>query len=430
MDENDVKRYFWIIFFIYLSVFVCSYVFFTDPFEFQFGYLVFIVLLPGFASRFGINRSLFFIFLTLLVTGLFQVALGNNTPQLFFKIFTGLALSYFFYYYVVLQFNYNIEQLFKWYLKGAYIASLIGIFQFVSFLVGFVPGFSYTWIFNKWGMVRGGNFGIRINSIFGEPSYLAAVLSAAFFVSVYNLLRKENFYLSKFQSIVIIVVYILSFSGLGQAGIFLSIIFLAVSFGLVRYIFILIPVAIITFNFLFNNVKEFRERYVSTVDLFTDGKFKLGKTHGSSFILYNNYLVATQNFKDNFLFGTGLGSHPIAFDKYSIADVIKAQGFDNNSADANSMFLRLLSETGLFGVSIFLFILIKSYVRRDENHPTSHWLISNAILIMILLNLFRQGHYFIHGFPFFIIMYYYNSVSYKNYLEESRLESINAASLS
>jgi hypothetical protein len=79
------------------------------------------------------------------------------------------------------------------------------------------------------------------------------------------------------------------------------------------------------------------------------------------------------------------------------------------------MLLRLISETGLFGVGIFLFVIIKGYVRRDPEYETYHWLVSNSILIMILLNLFRQGHYFLNGFPFFVILYYYNSVSYNLY---------------
>ncbi len=426
IPKEEVTSNFWIILFIYLSIFVSSYVFFKEPFEFQFGYLIYIVLLPGFITRFGINRSMFFIFLTLLVSGLANIAFDNNTPQQFFKVFTGLFLSYFFYYYVVLQFNYNVEQLFKWYLKGAYISALIGVFQFVSFQVGFVAGYNYSWILNKWGFIPGNNFGIRVNSIFGEPTYLGAVLSAAFFVSVYNLVRKESYFLSKFQSAVIIVIYILSFSGLGQAGIFLSLLFLAISFGLARYIFILIPAVIIIFTVLHTNSKDFRERYDGTVDLFTTGKFELGKTHGSSFILYNNYVVALKNFEGNFLFGTGIGSHPIAFEKYSQGHEIKAYGFNLNSADANSMLLRLISETGLFGVIIFLYITIKCYIRRDPNHETNHWLISNSVLIMILLNLFRQGHYFINGFPFFVIIYYFNSISYKNYLEEKRLSEIDS----
>lgn len=409
------RKNFWIILFIYLSIFINSFVFFKEPFEFYFGYLIFIVLLPGFIFRFGFNRSLFFIFLILFLTGIIHVLLGNNTSSQFFKVYVGLFLSYFFYYYVVLELDYDIEQLFKWYLKGCYITALIGVFQFVSFIVGFKPGYSFGWILNKWGLITGGNFGIRINSIFAEPTHLGAVLSAAFFVSVYNIIRNQTYGLSRFQSIIIISVYLLSFSGLGQVGVFLTFIFLAISFGLVRYIIILIPIVIISFNFLYNNVSEFRERLDSTVGLFVnEEEFELGKTHGSSFILYNNYTVATENFKTNFLFGTGVGSHPTAFDRFSIAKEIKQWGFNLNSADANSMFLRLMSETGLFGLGIFLIIMVKCYVKRDPNFISYHWLISNSILIMILLNLFRQGHYFLNGFPFFVILYYFNSVSYIN----------------
>lgn len=419
-DEGKIeldKKTFWIVLFIYLSVFINSYVFFKDPVEFYFGYLIFIVLLPGFIARYGFNRSLVFIFLILFVTGMMNVLLGNNTADQFFKVFTGLALSYFFYYYVVLEFNFNIEQLFKWYLKGSYVAALIGVVQFVSYHIGFTFGYDFRWVLNKWGVNPGGNFGIRVNSVFAEPSQLATVLSAAFFVSLYNLIRKEGFYLTKFQSAVIVIIYILSFSALGQTGIMLSLALFVICFGLFRYLIILIPMGVLLFNFIYNNSRDFKDRLDSLVDLFTTGKFILGKTHGSSFILYNNYVVALENFKTNFLFGSGIGSHSYAFQKFSLARDFKVWGFNLNSADANSMLLRLISETGLFGVFLFFVIIFKCYVKRNTNFDSSHWIISNAILVMILLNLFRQGHYFLNGFPFFVILYYFNHVSYKKYLE-------------
>jgi len=416
-DISETRNYYITVIFIYLSVFINSFVFFKEPFEFYFGYIIFIILLPGFIIKYGFNGNLFFVFMILLVTGIVNVFLGNNTTALFFKVFTGLALSYFFYYYVVVDFNYDIERLFTWYLKGAYIVALIGILQFVSFKIGFTPGYNFRWIFNKWGFSPGGIFGIRVNSIFAEPTHLGTVLSAAFFVSVYNLLRKETFYLTRFQSIVIIIVYILSFSSLGQTGIFLTFLFLAINFGLVRYVILLIPAAFVLFNSLYNNVSDFKSRFDGLIHLFSGEDFKLGETHGSAFILYNNYRVAIENFKTNFVFGTGIGSHPVAFEKFSIASHIKIWGFNLNSADANSMLLRLISETGLFGVCIFLFIVFRFFVRRQENNESFHWLVSNAILVMILLNLFRQGHYFLNGFPFFVMLYVFNYYSYQNFLE-------------
>ncbi len=415
---------FWIVIGIYLSIFVNSIVFFQQPFEFYLGYLSFIVLLPVFVIKYGINKGLFFIFLVLLIIGVIGIYSGNNTSAQFIKVFVGLTLSYFFYYYVVVQLNYGVEQLFTWYLKGAYIVAFIGIIQFISFQIGFRPGYDYSWLFNKWGFYSGGNFGIRVNSILGEPTYFAALLSTAFFIAVYNIFSKSPFFLTKRQSWIIVVSYVLSFSGLGQIGILLTFVFLILSFGLIRYLFVLIPVMFLAFYILYNNVQEFKGRYDGMVSLFYYNQaFELGKTHGSSYILYNNYTVALKNFAENPIFGGGLGSHVTAFDKYSLAKNFLVKGFDYNGQDASSMFLRLMSETGLFGLSIFFIIIFKCYVKRDENYLSYHWLISNAILIMILLNLFRQGHYFLNGFPFFMILYYYNSVSYKNYIEEQNLIS-------
>jgi len=412
----------WIaIIFIYLSIFINSLIFFKQPFEFYFGYLIYIILLPVFISRFGLNRQLSGIFMVLLLVGFFNIAIGNDTFPLFLKVYLGVFLSYNFYDSVIKQFDFNVEQLFKWYLFGAYLACIIGLIQFISFQIGFTPGYDFTYILNKWGVVPGGNFGIRVNSIFAEPTHLAGVISPAFFFSVYNLTRKEPYLQSKARGLLIILIFLLSFSALGQMGILLTVALLMLNFGLIRYFILIIILGIGIFTVIYNNVSDFRERYDGLIELFTKGReaFVLGKTHGSSFILYNNTMVTIENFKSNFIFGSGLGSHPVAFEKFNVLKGITTAGFANNSADANSMFLRLLSETGLFGTIIFLTIVFKCYVARNPDVESIHWLISNAILVLILLNLFRQGHYFLNGFPFFFLLYIYNYRNYQDFVSEN-----------
>src|SRR5687767_13698689 len=85
-----------IVFFIYLSIFLNSYIFFREPFEFYFGYLIYFILLPIFIIRFGVNRDLFIVFSILFISGIINIVTGSNTPEQFFKVFTGLTLSYFF----------------------------------------------------------------------------------------------------------------------------------------------------------------------------------------------------------------------------------------------------------------------------------------------------------------------------------------------
>jgi hypothetical protein len=112
----------------------------------------------------------------------------------------------------------------------------------------------------------------------------------------------------------------------------------------------------------------------------------------------------------------------VAFEKYSYTrSIVKIKGFDNNKADANSLLLRLMSETGLMGLLFMVLLVIRCYVRND-GIDDKHWIISGSILVLILLYLLRQGNYFLNGFPFFVWLYYYNK---KVYLEEreSRLET-------
>jgi hypothetical protein len=311
-----------------------------------------------------------------------------------------------FYHYVIQAYNFDLKKLFKYYMIGAYIISVIGIFQLASYLVGFGPGYNYRWVFNKWAYIQGG-LGIRVNSVFGEPAYYAAVIGPAFFVAIYNLSVRQGLYVSKFRSLVIAFGYLLTFSSLGIGGIFLTIILLLFNFGFVKYALVFIPLFVFSFQYAYEKVPEFRDRYDGTTEIFGTGNYKSYQINGSSFVLYNNYHVATENFKRNFLFGTGLGSHPTAFDKYSLTNLDGAVEIDFNKMDANSMFLRLMSETGLYGLIVMFILLFKSWVFKQRTQDRELWVMSNALAIIILLFLARQGHYFLNGFPFFLWMFFY-----------------------
>lgn len=403
---------------IYVSIFVNSYVFTQKPVEIYLGYLVFAILFPFFIMRYRVPGYFWAIFGLLLISGIVNLYFGYNTAAQFIKVFLGVFLAYLFYYYVVVQFDYNVEYLFQIYLKGCVIVAIIGLIQFVSYMVGFRWGYDFSWLLNKWGTPLGGNFGLRINSIFGEPTYFGACVSAGAFTSVYNLLVKKPYYLTKIQSAIILAAYLLTFSGLAYFALFVGVIVMFINFGIIRYVLIFIPILLGGFYYLYNNVEEFKQRYDSTIDIFTTGQFSIGKTHGSSIILYNNYRVALKNVSNNYIFGAGLGSHPTAFEKHSITKKVEVGGFDLNSMDANSMLLRLISETGLFGTILFLVITFGCFIRRSEDPdiPEYFWIISGGIFTMIFTNLLRQGHYFLNGFPFFIWLYYFNKINYRKFL--------------
>jgi hypothetical protein len=402
---------------IFVSVFISSVTFFNSPFEGYLHYVIFLVYLPFFVSQFGIPKMPFQILFLPFVIGIGEILMGNDTLALFAKIFIGVFLSTTFYYYVIQYYEMDVERIFALYLRGAVLASYIGIVQYLSYLIHFSPGYNFHWLFNKWGLVQGG-FGIRVNSIFSEPSQCAIVLTPAAFVAIYNIFFRKRLFLSGFESGAILVTLVLTTSSTGFIGLFVIAILLTLNYGKIINLIVGIGVIALMGRVLYEYVPDFRSRVDTSVGLWGEEKFTIENINSSSFVLYNNYHVALENFKQNFLFGTGLGSHPIAFEKYSLTKRADILDIHFNVADANSMFIRLMSETGLMGLIFFYLFITRLFVRRNLFFPDSNfWIISNAFLVIIILYLLRQGNYFLNGFPLFMWMYFYTSLKYKEMID-------------
>lgn len=434
----------WVDFGIFLNLFFNGYVLFRKqlPFEFYITYVPIIILLFFFIAKYRFPREILYILIPLLVTGLLNIIIGNNAMSNFFKIFSNLAINIVFYRYVIEYYEYDVNKIFRMYLQGSYIVSILGLIQVVSFIIHFEPGYNWRVFLplNKWDFHTGGLFGIRLNSTFTEPSYFGCSIAPAFFIAAYEFFFKRQIFLTRTKCIVIIAAYLLTFSSLAYIGIFVTLLLLALNFGALRYFFFAIPIAFILYYVAYNNVKDFRVRVDGAKALFFEGVVErelsgsmeksvrmlkvskvLNQIHGSSFVLYNNTYVAKENFKQNPLFGCGLGSHELAFKKYNL-NYLLGGIYEFNAPDANSMFLRILSELGLMGV-VFVFLYIsKFYVSKNLGwaEDESYWLISNAILVMIITQLLRQGNYTFNGFIFFGFMYYYNRLKYTEYVAKSR----------
>jgi len=393
---------------IFLSIFVSSITFFREPFEGYFHYLIFLILFPPFIGNFGFPRQAMLLLVVPLFVGILEILMGNNTWALFFKIFLGVMLSASFYYYVIQYYEMDTEKMFRLYLKGAVIVCYIGLVQFVSYIIHFSPGYNYGWLFNKWAIVPGG-FGFRVNSIFSEASQFAIVISPACFVAIHNLIPGTNsFVLTRFQSIAVLVTLLLTTSTTGYIGLFIILFLFILNYGQIIYFLIGIGFTILGANVLYNNVPEFKTRVDTSIGLWITGEFSTENINSSSFVLFNNYHIALENFKGNFITGTGLGSHPIAFDKYSLTNETGYLDIHFNKADGNSLLIRLISETGLIGIIFMIVFIRRNFIRRNPyDNENPDWIISNAILVLIVLYLLRQGNYFLNGFPFFMWLYYY-----------------------
>lgn len=416
-------------FWIMVAVFLCSITFFTTPFEGYLYYLIFFAVGPFLLPKYGFNKKLLGIFALLLVIGVLHIGLGNNTPKGFLKTFLGAFLSTSFYYLAMRYNNLDAGRVFRFYLKGAYVVAWIGLIQWVSFIFHFTPGYNFGWILNKWSVSQLGGTGlIRLNSILSEPSTYAMIIGPAAFVSICHFFFPEKIEISRKYAALILFTYFLSLSSVTFIALFLMLFLLMINYASIRQVVFTAIVVPLMISFLYNNVSDFRERVNSSTALFEDGenmvKNRLFLTYinGSSFTQFDNFIVAYNNFIRNPLTGTGLGSHPVAYGKYSLTRFFEMEGFDvSNKQDANSLLFRLMSETGLLGLVFFFVIIFRCYVRRNrKTGNTEYWIISNALLVVIALYLLRQGHYFINGFPLFLWMYYYNARQHRAFNKRAK----------
>lgn len=419
-----------ILIFIFANLFLSAIVLFKVPFEFYVGYIAYLFL-PYFFVKFGPPKFALITFLLLFIVGVIFVQLGLNTFGQLIKVTMGFFLSVALFEFVLKIFDGDVTDLFKFYMKSAFVVSSIGIIQVVTQRIGFSPGYNFGWLLNKWGVIYAEGGGIRMNSLFSEPSYYASTMAPAFFIGLYNLVNRKNpKFISFNQSLVILAAYPLSQSGVGMFGILISILLLVLNSGFLRYSFFIGPLLAFGFNYAYDNNEEFRSRVDSTFEIYNTGNIYSYDIHGSSFVLYNHTHIATENFKENPIFGTGLGSHETAFDRFSLTNMSGVVDIEFNKADANSMALRLMSETGLVGLLFFTYFFLSNWVLKGWTLQDEYWLISNACFLIIALQLLRQGNYFYCGFPFFLWLFYYtkkrNSSDKKAMTKEKFKFQINA----
>jgi hypothetical protein len=405
------------------SIFMDDFYFFRQPFDFYYYYLIylaFIVYIVFSKQTIRLVPKWFLSFMLILYVTSFltNVAYGTLGMHLLKQIL-GITYSAMAFFLLLKSNDFKIEDLFNRYMQLAFYVALWGLITEVFLLQGIA-------ITDKIKQTSNGFF--RIYSVMGEPYFLAVALLPALYFQTYRFLN-EKAYRASFRNWihlgVIGLCFLFTFSSAGYIGLALIVVMYMWSadyFSLLRgqARLLIAPVIIILGITFYNNLKdalsEFQVRVDDTLSLFQGGEpdvKAISEVNSSTFALYTNYIIAQESFVRNPFLGSGLGSHPVNYDitfaKYFPPDFIERFG-TFNKFDANSLFLRLMSETGLFGlgaVLIFLwrFFMGKKYIR----HPKFRYLniINQSIFILVMVRLVRTGHYFGNGFFLFIFMYYY-----------------------
>jgi len=420
-------------FLLILNVFAGGFSFFYSPFEFCVGYLFIIAFLIAYLWRYrsiSINPNFFIILMILTVSTAINVYLGNNTVLFMSKQVIGISAMGFAYYLLFKANNFKIDKLFKIYMRIALVVAIIGIVQELSYILRFEPGYNFNAIIPKW-TFRAATCGlVRVNSIFMEPSHFAITMTPAFFVALSNIFKNKPIYLKeKWKKALIVISYVLTFSAVAYIGILVSIVLILLRFRKVKHLLLalaLVPILIYT---AYHCVPEVQKRTDAVVGVVTGSK-KAFDVHHSVYTFASNAFVSGKSFMESPVFGHGLGSHPISYDRFIRSGA--PYGFWNkgititNRNDASSLFLRLVSETGLFGIFAVLFFIFAFRVKKNKNKKLYE--ISNGIFILFILQLLKQGHYFYNGLFFFVWMYYFSKKSEKSEnLETEQNQEIKSA---
>jgi len=392
------------------NIFAGGFVLFTVPFEFYIGYVFIILFVMAYLLRYRnmtINPYFLVFLISLTISSIFNVYCQNTTLFLMLKQAVGVAITGTAYYLLIKVNKYDVDRLFRIYLQMALIVAAIGVFQEISFLIGFKSGYDYSYIIPKWRAAPALMGMLKVNSIFEEASHFANALTPALFVSLMALLRNNCSYLNKKSAVMIILSIFLTFSAIAYLEFLFCLIL--ISINIKKSALLLMASIIIIFIYMtYNYSSEIRLRVDDSIAVVTGSK-KAADVNLSTYALASNAFVAYKSFLDNPFFGHGLGSHPISYNRYLIPG--NSEGFWQGSVyglnreDACSLFLRLASETGLFGIMAVLYFIFKFPIKNSDNKNLK--MLNNGIFVMFLAHLFRQGHYFYDGLFFFVWLYYF-----------------------
>jgi hypothetical protein len=393
-----------------LNIFLGGFVLFTSPFEFYIGYVFMTCFLTIYVIRYpnvAINKYFLNMLVILAICSLINVYMENDTIFLMLKQLLGILITGSAYYLLIKANKYDIIKVFTIYLHLALIVAAIGIFQEISFLIGFELGYDYSYMIPKWAFSPTDWGVLRLNAVFMEPSHYAISMAPAVFVSLANILGKRAIRLNKPSSILIIISALLTFSVVAYIIALISMMIIGFKTRRIKSLSLTFSIMAITFYAAYNYVPEIKLRVDDTLGV-TRGAIEGTEANLSTFALASNTYVAYKSFMGNPLLGNGLGSHPMSYDKFILdipGDTYKEGLLWLNREDAGSLFLRIASETGLIGILVVFYFIIKFYL--VNRHDKSTEIMSNAVLILFLASLFRMGHYFYNGLFFFIWLYYF-----------------------
>lgn len=335
---------------------------------------------------------------------------GYTTVEVFAKQYIMIIICYVCY--MIIFSGYTIKTIFKGYYILAIITSFVVMFQelVVFFKIPIIDKVPIVFDFTAYTYYVFAGL-IRANAFFREPSFLVYALTPAVYISlliIINKLKEKDIVYSKLFALLIVGAYLLSFSSIGLIGlmVMIGIIILKGKWSWKTVITIL--TTIVFFVTVYLSVPDVKMRIDDTIEALTVQDINtLGAAdvNISSITLISHVHLAKTMFTETTGWGVGLGAYGENYDKYMPNISAYSYALGLNKEDANSMLLRLIAELGIVGVGLLIVAVVYYYPFGVRKNDISYQYISDGILVLIGLRLFRQGNYTHGGFFFFVCMY-------------------------
>jgi|TARA_B110000977_G_C11087182_1_gene495115 hypothetical protein len=346
-----------------------------------------------------LHKYLFLSLLFVVMHAVLSYSICSISWVLWIKQVVGISFFAIYYYNVFSLFN--IEKLFKIYLRLSVFFCILAIvlFQF-DFLL---------------------QSSERLDGLMSEPSvYVYLNIPALFYF-----IKSKNWV----PALLLLVSFVLAQSSIGFISIIVMLLFLIIRKSTIKYLgFSIIPLLILFF-YVKNN-EYFKPRFDSVIEnlkVYETNKIREG-VNISSFVLIKSSYIVYQNFIEHPL-GTGIGSFEHQHDIYlkglempKFIRILKI--YELNKFDANSLFLRGLSDFGVFWIVFVFFICwLGFYANSIKYNNETQKSICISAFIYILIYLIRGGHYFPEEMFFFVFMFFFNLPKFKFVKKQNTLNT-------
>ncbi|MHB8303819.1 MAG: O-antigen ligase family protein [Acidobacteriaceae bacterium] len=328
--------------------------------------------------RLSVPKTYLIILTYIWISGLIEVAFGPDTLPKYLMEAVGISVVSFYFYIFFATESHSIVEIFDRYAKACVYVTSLGIVLTVveSLAMGYY---------------------VPVKSVLPEPAAYATVVLPCFYyyASSGKTYRHRQLYMWT-----ILTGILLSVSSVGVLGLFLSIVLLLRRKS--RTLFVAPLLVGILFFATYAGSGHFRMRVDDTVQSLS--AMDVSNANLSTYALVSNAYVAIRAFEERPFFGYGVGGHVIAHAKYidnlpgveAVGDLI-----DLNAQDANSLFLRTMSEFGLIGIVFVIVFLVYSWTPGQTVYSN----VSASVFVYLCLKLLRGGHWFGPELYFFVWTY-------------------------